>query len=144
MQNSFWTNPHSTEFPAAEGSLDCDYLIVGGGISGIMTAYLLAKENAGKIILVEKDTIGSGATGFSAGMILTELEGTNSEMLIKKYGEEFTKSYWTAHDEMYSFIKKIIIEEKLRCDLEETDVYVLAHDIKGAEAVTKDLIIRPL
>ena len=43
-----------------------DAIIVGGGIVGCLTAYLLAREGL-KVTLLEKDAIGSHASGFAFG-----------------------------------------------------------------------------
>ena len=43
-----------------------DVVIVGGGIVGCACAYFLSQEGA-KVIIVERDRIGSGATGHSPG-----------------------------------------------------------------------------
>lgn len=138
MEKIFWKNPGFKRLKPIKGNITCDYLIVGGGISGVMTAYLLAKEKAGTVVLVEKDTFGSGATGFSAGMILTELEGTDSAELIKEFGKKFTAAYWDAHNTMYTDLKRIVATENISCDLHEGDVYVLADSEKNAKAIRKD------
>ncbi|MBW1997685.1 MAG: FAD-binding oxidoreductase [Deltaproteobacteria bacterium] len=46
-----------------------DVVIIGGGIIGVSTAYYLAKRGAGRIVLLEKSMLGSGATGKCAGGI---------------------------------------------------------------------------
>lgn len=46
-----------------------DIIIVGGGCQGVSLAYHLAKKKAGKIILLEKSYLGSGATGACAAGI---------------------------------------------------------------------------
>ncbi len=46
-----------------------DIIIVGGGCQGVSLAYHLASKKAGKIILLEKNYLGSGATGACAAGI---------------------------------------------------------------------------
>lgn len=137
-----WTNPNYAPFPEAHGRLSCDYLIVGGGISGVMTAYLLAKQNAGKIVLVEKDQIGSGATGTSAGMILREFEGANLEQLVQAFGPKATRAYWDAHTDMYEDLKRIVTQENIECELHEGDVYIVAKDAGESRDVQADTNVR--
>ena len=50
-----------------------DVIVVGGGIIGCLTAYLLAREGL-KVILLEADAVGSHASGFAFGG-LSPLEG---------------------------------------------------------------------
>jgi sarcosine oxidase subunit beta len=48
---------------------NADVVIIGGGIIGVSAAYYLAKNNIGKIILLEKDNMGEGSTGKCVGGI---------------------------------------------------------------------------
>ena len=57
--------------------LKTDYLVVGGGIVGAAVTYFLSLFKQ-KVILVEKDSIGSGATGLSAGTIFCAGYGNRS------------------------------------------------------------------
>ena len=50
-----------------------DSVIVGGGIAGCLTAYLLAKEGL-KVTVLEADSVGSHASGFAFGE-MGDLEG---------------------------------------------------------------------
>jgi glycine oxidase len=50
-----------------------DAVIVGGGIAGCLTAYLLAKEGL-KVTVLEADSVGSHASGFAFGE-MGDLEG---------------------------------------------------------------------
>lgn len=50
-----------------------DAIIVGGGIAGCLTAYLLAKEGL-KVTVLEADSVGSHASGFAFGE-MGDLEG---------------------------------------------------------------------
>ena len=45
--------------PKLDKSIDCDILIIGGGIAGISTAFNL-KNTKQKIIVIDKDEIGMG------------------------------------------------------------------------------------
>ncbi len=46
-----------------------DIIIVGGGVIGVNLAYCLAQREAGQILLLERDTLGSGSTGRSVASI---------------------------------------------------------------------------
>jgi glycine/D-amino acid oxidase-like deaminating enzyme len=137
-----WTNPGYDGFPAADGRIECDYLIVGGGIAGVMTAYLLSKETQASVVLIEKDGIGSGATGASAGMIVREFEGVSFENLVSRFGARGAQSYWNAHTDMYDELKDIIRRERIQCDLREGDIYIVAKSPEEERAVRSDAALR--
>ncbi|MDJ0754180.1 MAG: FAD-binding oxidoreductase [Ardenticatenaceae bacterium] len=58
-------------------------VIVGGGVIGLSTAYHLAQKRVGKVILVEKDKLGQGASG-RAGGIITGLLWTETGVAVRK------------------------------------------------------------
>ncbi len=82
----FWKNPGYNPRPSLNKEIKCDYLIVGGGVTGISSAYFLKQLGAKNIVLIEKDIIGSGATGKSAGMLSTRGE-LDLDHLEKIYGK---------------------------------------------------------
>ena len=116
----FWTNPDYKVRPELRENIECDYLIVGGGITGVMLAYFLAKDSDKKIVLIEKDTIASGATGKAAGTLVLEGEVDLKDMM-KIYGREKAISYWRAIHEALNTIKEVVTEENLECDYELQD-----------------------
>ena len=52
--------------------LRADVVIIGGGIIGVSIAYHLAKKGVGEVVLLERGTMGEGATGKCAGGIRTQ------------------------------------------------------------------------
>lgn len=51
---------------------EAEIAIVGGGISGTSIAHSLSKRGMDDVIVLEKETLGSGSTGRSAGVIETQ------------------------------------------------------------------------
>ncbi len=49
-----------------------DVLVVGGGIVGCATAAACVQANLGSVVLLERDTLGAGASGGAAGLLLPE------------------------------------------------------------------------
>ena len=58
-------------------------IIIGGGVIGLSTAYHLARKNFGKIIVVEKGTVGEGSSHRAAG-IITGLLWSDTGVLARK------------------------------------------------------------
>src|SRR5687768_13423150 len=84
---SLWTVTAPTrEFPALPGDLTVDVAIIGGGIAGLTTAWLL--KRAGKrVAVLELHRILSGQTGQTTAH-LTELLDTPYSTLRQDFGEK--------------------------------------------------------
>ena len=59
------------DFPRLRGEHTCDVVIVGGGLTGIATAYTCAMAGV-KPIVIEADRVGQGSVGRSAGLLLAD------------------------------------------------------------------------
>lgn len=46
-----------------------DVVIIGGGIMGVSMAYYLARRSAGRILVLEREVVGSGSTGRSVASV---------------------------------------------------------------------------
>jgi sarcosine oxidase subunit beta len=64
-----------------------DIVVVGGGVHGASTAWHLAKRGGGKIVLIEKDGIASGASGWSSAIVRMHYS-LESLVKITMYGRE--------------------------------------------------------
>lgn len=71
----FWRkkNEIKNTYPYITKDMSCDVLVVGGGISGALTAYCLAKAGM-KVIVVEKNIFGYGITSASAALLEYSLD----------------------------------------------------------------------
>jgi glycine/D-amino acid oxidase-like deaminating enzyme len=95
-----------------------DVAIVGAGFTGLSAALALAKRGA-KVIVLESETIGWGASSRNGGMVLTGLKlGVNQ--LISKYGHELTKRMYAASLETIATVERIVQEENIACDFART------------------------
>jgi len=81
------------------------YLIIGAGIHGLSTAYHLALEMKsrgqdvdGKIVVVEKSTIGSGASGIACGVIRNNYYQPAMRELMAH-----SVTVWSSDPEAYSY-----------------------------------------
>src|SRR4029453_7543841 len=61
-----------TAFAPVQGNVSADVLIIGGGITGVTLAMLLAQQGR-SVVLLEGDAIGSGSTGNSTGNLYETL-----------------------------------------------------------------------
>src|SRR5476651_422325 len=50
-------------------AVNCDILIVGGGVMGTSIAWHLAKRRVGRVVLLEKSYLGAGSSGKSGAIV---------------------------------------------------------------------------
>ncbi|GAA3326213.1 hypothetical protein GCM10020331_061190 [Ectobacillus funiculus] len=73
-------------FPKLDRDIEADVAIVGGGISGIITAYLLVQEGL-QVALLDASTILNGTTGHTTAKITAQHDLIYDEF-INHLGEE--------------------------------------------------------
>lgn len=102
-------------FPSVNKDLQVDIVIVGGGITGVTSAYLLLQEGF-TVALIEADRLLSGTTGNTTAK-LTAQHGLFYDELIQHFGVEKAQQYYQANTEAMEFVKSVINQYKIDCDL---------------------------
>jgi glycine/D-amino acid oxidase-like deaminating enzyme len=96
----------------------CDVAVIGAGFTGLSAALALAKRGA-KVVVLEAETMGWGASSRNGGMVLTGLKlGVNK--LISMYGRELTRRMYGASIESISEVERLVKEESIECDFART------------------------
>ncbi|MFD1735064.1 FAD-dependent oxidoreductase [Bacillus salitolerans] len=123
-------------FPKLREDIIVDVAIVGGGISGITTAYLLSKEGL-KVAIIEAGNLLNGTTGHTTAKITAQHDLIYDEF-IHHFGEEKAKLYYEANNDALQFIKKTSNELKIDCDFIEDDAYVYTNSDEKINAIEKE------
>ena len=89
--------PHQPRFPALEGDLKTEVLIIGGGAAGLLCAYFLEQEGV-DYALVEADRICGGITKNTTAKV-TAQHGLIYEKLIQEFGLPKASLYLQANQE---------------------------------------------
>lgn len=97
-------------------------VVIGGGIAGFLTAFLLRREGR-QVTLLEADKLFSGTTGKTTGKISCNQETVYYD-LFKKYGRATAKAYFLSQLEARQAIVSLIREYEIDCDLERVDSYI--------------------
>lgn len=123
--NSYWiesVKSEKEEFPKLEKNEKADVCIIGGGLTGITTAYYLSKTNL-KVVVLEKYRICEHTSGNTTAKI-TSQHDLFYDYLIQSQGKEKAKQYLEANEQAIENISTIIQEENIDCDFERQDNYV--------------------
>jgi len=128
MKNkSIWINDKVSNkcLSKLDKDIECDVLIIGGGMAGLSTAYHLMDSDK-KIVLIEKDMCGMGATSKNTGK-LTWMQGLIYSKLAKNYNDDVAKLYLDSQVDAINNVKKIIDDNKIDCHLMKTKSYVFSY-----------------
>jgi glycine/D-amino acid oxidase-like deaminating enzyme/nitrite reductase/ring-hydroxylating ferredoxin subunit len=99
-----------------------DVCIVGGGIAGLTTAYLLA--GAGKsVIVLEAGQIGSGETGRTTAHLVSVLDKGYDE-IERLHGEQGARMAAQSHVQAIDQIEAIVRQEGIDCQFERVNGYL--------------------
>lgn len=139
--NSYWINSEKNKekYNKLEKNIETDICIIGGGITGISTAYYLKKENL-KVTVLDMGKIGFQTTGNSTAKI-TSQHGLFYKYLKDSKGEDFARLYYDANEDAIKNIKKIVEKENIECDLECQSAYVLAANREEVQKVKDEVEI---
>ena len=142
---SLWidTTPPSG-FPALpDDGVHCDVAVIGGGITGIMTAWRLIQTGL-RVVLIEKDRIVEYTTGNTTAK-LTSQHYVVYKYLVNTYGEDVARSFASANQDAIDEVEAISVRLNIECDFERRDAYVYTtdpakvQDIEEEVAVTQQL-----
>lgn len=103
------------EHPRLDGSRKADVCVVGGGYTGLSAALHLAEAGA-DVVLVEAESLGSGASGRNGGQIHS---GQRRDVLWleEKFGFERAKLLWDVAEEAKALLRSLIVRFAIHCDL---------------------------
>jgi glycine/D-amino acid oxidase-like deaminating enzyme/nitrite reductase/ring-hydroxylating ferredoxin subunit len=111
-------------FPRLNGNHHTDVAVVGGGITGITTAYLLSQAGY-KVTLLEAGTLLNGTTGFTSAKI-TSQHGLIYHDLIQHFGKEQARLYYQGNTEAMDWMLRTAKKLNLSCGMTREDAYLYA------------------
>lgn len=117
---SIWNDNEKTEFVRLQGDIKTDVLIIGGGMCGILCAYMLKKAGV-DCVLVEADRICRGITNGTTAKI-TFQHGLIYNKIIEKYGAEKAKLYYESQKLALDMLTELAGE--VDCDLQRCNSFV--------------------
>ena len=117
MSPSTWyhaATPADPVHPALAGEIETDVCVVGGGIAGCSTALHLA-ERGYRVVLLEADRLGSGASGRSGAQAITGA-ACGQDKLESLIGLNAAKDIWDCSVEALALQRELIERYSIDCD----------------------------
>ena len=129
---SYWmaTTPESS-YPPLSGDTRMDVVILGGGMVGITTAYLLKEAGVSSVAVIEADRILTGVTGHTTAKV-TSQHNLIYDRLISKFGKQQAKQYAESNQEAIEKIASIVSSKDIACDFVRKPAYIYAGSEESA------------
>jgi len=140
----FWADRTASnrrrEYPKLRGRQTADAVVIGGGLTGALAAYVLA--NGGMdVMLVDANRLASGSTAGSLGVILPEPDAwyAQTEPLA---GRRSTRIGWKGAQRGAAELAAAIRKLDIKCDLKQAPYLVNARAPEEAATLRRDQAIR--
>lgn len=132
---SIWTNetPTPARRPVAPG-LRYEVLVVGGGLTGLVTALLLAEEGV-ECAVLEGRRIGAGTTGATTAKI-SLLQGIRGQQIRHLHSGQMLRSYLAANHYAHRWLNQFC--ESADVAVQHTDAYTYARSEREIAAVRRE------
>ena len=121
--SSIWLKGIKTKLlPQLKENITTDVLIIGGGITGITTAFYL-KDTKLNIIIIDSNKIAHGTTAKTTGK-LTYLQDSLLNKIKNNYGYNATTNYINSQKDAINLVKNNILEYNIKCNFESNSSYI--------------------
>jgi glycine/D-amino acid oxidase-like deaminating enzyme len=135
-QSNYWHT--TTVMPGEENTItplppNVDVAVIGGGYTGLSAARTLAKRCA-KVVVLEAETIGWGASSRNGGMVLTGLK-IPMQTAIQRYGRDHARRLFQCSLDSIDTVEQIVTEENIDCGFARTGHLLVANKPKQYEAL---------
>ena len=123
-------------YPRFRGDLEASVAIVGGGITGAATAYVFAAAGI-RVVLLEAEQVGLGATARSAGIVLADPAGPflGHEAA---HGRRAARLLWQMTRRAALDLTAAIRRLNVRCGLEPADSVLVARQAEDVRALQRE------
>jgi glycine/D-amino acid oxidase-like deaminating enzyme/nitrite reductase/ring-hydroxylating ferredoxin subunit len=119
----FWIDSAPIKrFPRLERNVNVDVVVVGAGITGITTAYLLKKAGS-TVALLEREHVSSVDTGHTTAH-LTYITDVELQTLVRTFGKDHAQAAWDAGEAAVDEIERIVGQESITCEFTRVPAYV--------------------
>jgi glycine/D-amino acid oxidase-like deaminating enzyme/nitrite reductase/ring-hydroxylating ferredoxin subunit len=123
--------------PALTESTRADVCVVGAGIAGLTTAYLLGREGK-SVVVLDDGPIAGGETCRTTAHLVNALDDRYFE-LQRLHGDKGARLAAQSHTAAIDRIERIVNDEKIACDFERLDGYLFVPPGEPRDILDREL-----
>jgi glycine/D-amino acid oxidase-like deaminating enzyme/nitrite reductase/ring-hydroxylating ferredoxin subunit len=125
------------EYPRLKQNLTTEVCVIGAGIAGLSTAYLLMQAGR-RVVVIDDGAVGSGMSQMSTGHLVSLLDDRFFE-LESLHGEKAARLAAQSHAQAIELIEAIVAKERIDCDFSRLDGYLFLAEGDREETLDKEL-----
>ena len=114
----------ASSYPALGGDSSADVVVIGAGITGLVTAALLRREGL-DVVVIDQHRLGSGVSGHTTAKV-SSLNGLTYDRLRSSFGHEAARTYGAANERGIELIEQLAAEHSVECDWRRRANYTYA------------------
>ena len=135
--SSVWKDEIPPALESLDGNQTCDVCVIGAGIAGLTTAYLLS--GSGKSVIVLDDgSVGGGETCRTTAHLASALDDRYFQ-LEKIRGKAIARLAAQSHSAAISRIESIVNSEGIDCDFERLDGFLFVPPKRSTRLLKREL-----
>jgi glycine/D-amino acid oxidase-like deaminating enzyme/nitrite reductase/ring-hydroxylating ferredoxin subunit len=135
--HSLWQQSEKPLFTALAQNIKVDTCVIGAGIAGLTTAYLLAKEGQ-SVAVLDRERLGLGETGLTSAHLSNALDDHFSE-LQRLHGHLGARLAAESHTAAIDLIETIANNENIECEFKRIDGYLFLHPSTDLQFLMREL-----
>jgi glycine/D-amino acid oxidase-like deaminating enzyme/nitrite reductase/ring-hydroxylating ferredoxin subunit len=125
------------QFPPPPGNVHADVCVVGAGIAGLMTAYLLAGEGK-SVIVLDEGPIGAGQTERTSAHLASAIDDRFTQ-IERIHGRAGARTAYESHAAGIELIESVARQERIDCDFKRIDGLLFPAAEDGIKALDEEL-----
>jgi glycine/D-amino acid oxidase-like deaminating enzyme/nitrite reductase/ring-hydroxylating ferredoxin subunit len=125
------------ELAPLAADVQADVCVIGAGVAGLTTAYLLARRGV-KVVVLEANALGAGETGHTTAHLSSALDDRYA-VLERIYGAPWTRLAAESHAAAIDRINGNVEAEKIDCDFERVDGYLFRPSDQSTDILDREL-----
>ena len=122
--DSWWLQQPLPSFTSLDRDLEVDAVVVGAGVTGITTAYLLQEEGA-RVALLDRHECATRDSGHTTAH-LTYVTDTRVTELVKQLGQEAARLFWEGGATAIEQIAALVGRTGTECEFRWVNGYLHA------------------
>lgn len=140
MKKGIWLENIKNTYPYVYKDMECDVIVIGGGICGAITSFFLAKDGF-KVVVIEKNIIGYNNTCISSACISDFVDELYIKYIPSK-DKNITRKIYDLKKKSDSLLNEILVDIGMLSDIPKINYNIINTKLFQKGAINQELNIR--